>query len=313
MVGSRFVPLPENRAARLAVRRLARHPDRPALLTLHGPPGTGKSHLLAVLVAELTRQAPDRSAVTLPAADLREPDGLDEARACDLLLVEDLHHLSAAGGTALAGLIDHRLARRRPVVCTATAGPGQLPHLPLRLRSRLAGGLVVGLEPLSAESRRRLLGQLAKERGLAARAEVLDWLAAAPGSVRQLLGGLTRLEQVSRGRAEPPDLETVRAALAEPEADVDALTRLAGLVGRQFRVDVKTLRGASRRRHALWARQVAMALAREVTGLPLAAIGKYFGGRDHSTVLHACRKVQRARTSDGDVAAVLRRLRAEAA
>jgi chromosomal replication initiator protein len=287
----------------------------PNLLTLHGPPGTGKSHLLAVLTAELTGAAPDRSAVTLPAADLNpSAEGPDwpAVRACDLLLVEDLHHLSAAGGEILAGLLDHRLARRRPAVCTATAGPGQLPELPPRLRSRLAGGLVVGLEPLGGASRRRLLERLATERNLKARPEVFAWLAAVPGSARQLLGRLTRLEQVGRGRAEPPDLAAVRAALAEPEPG-GGLGKLAELVGRHFHIDLKALRGASRRRQALWARQVAMYLARDVMGLPLAAIGAYFGGRDHTTVLHACRKVEQVRESDGAVAAVLRRLRAEAA
>jgi chromosomal replication initiator protein len=308
LAGSRFVPLPENRAARLAVRRLARqlagNTRGPDLLTLHGPPGTGKSHLLAALVATVARVAPDRSAVTLPAADLNpaadEPDW-PAARACDLLLVEDLHHLSAAGGAALANLLDHRLRRRRPAVCTATAGPGQLPHLPLRLRSRLAGGLVVGLEPLSGASRRRLLDRLTAGRNLAARPEVLDWLSTRPGSARQLLGGLARLEQVSRGRAEPPDLETVRAALAEPEPAGDVLGKLVRLVSRHFRLDPRTLRGPSRRRQTLWARQVAMALARDVTGLPLVVIGAYFGGRDHTTVLHACRQIAKLRESHPDI------------
>src|SRR5262249_23086809 len=83
--------------------------------------------------------------------------------------------------------------------------------------------------------------------------------------------GGARLERVSEGGAERPDWGRVGAARAERDGDAGALERLAKLVGRHFRVEVKALRGASRRRQALWARQVTMYLAREVTGLPLAA------------------------------------------
>src|SRR5205823_6461350 len=126
------------------------------------------------------------------------------------LIVEDLQHLPARAADALVRVVDFRLPRRMPLVVTATAGPGRLTALPARLTSRLGGGLVVGLEPLSPASRRHVLEQLAEQRGLRVGADVLDWIAArTPGGVRPLVGALTTLEALGRGRASPPDLATV--------------------------------------------------------------------------------------------------------
>src|SRR5439155_13520162 len=126
------------------------------------------------------------------------PDALEGAAACDLLIVEDLQHLPPRAADALTRLVDHRLSRRRPLVVTATAGPAQLTDLPARLTSRLSAGLVVGLEPLSAASRRLLLDRLARQRRLRTAPGVLDWLAGhTPGGVRPLLGALTALETLT--------------------------------------------------------------------------------------------------------------------
>jgi chromosomal replication initiator protein len=268
--------------------------------------------------------------LSIPAAEIRPPDAADgrddgsvawlaPLRDCDLLIVEDAQYLSDRGAGPLADLLDHRLVRRRPVVVTAVRGPGQLPALPGRLASRLAGGLVVGMEPLGSTSRRRLARSLLAARKLVAEPAVLDWLAARPGGgLRPLLGALAHVESASRVHPPPIPLTAVLASAATEEgpgaeSTADRLERIARRVGRQYRVEWRRLRGTDRRHETLWPRQVGMYLFRELTGLSLARIGAWFGGRDHTTVLHACRKVEERLADDSDLAGVLRQLRAELA
>ena len=130
MLLSEFVATPETRLAVQAVRRLAaglragKPPRAGNPLVLHGPPGSGKSHLAAGLVAAVTADDPSRTARILAAADFAtEPP--DETLACDLLIVEDLQHLPARAADALVRLIDYRLSRRLPLVVTAGDGPAQ--------------------------------------------------------------------------------------------------------------------------------------------------------------------------------------------
>ncbi len=189
-----WILLPENHAARHAVEqvidllagRSARRSTNP--LFLHGPAGTGKTHLVTDLVGRLTRQVPDLQVVVLQASDIRSAgpgvisEDITAARAADLVVIEDLQHLNDHAVELFVSLVDRCLARRRQLVYTASAGPAQLTHLPGRLTSRLAQGLVVGLELLSPVSRREYLRQQVGGSSLPI-AQVLDWLAQhTPGS-----------------------------------------------------------------------------------------------------------------------------------
>jgi chromosomal replication initiator protein len=321
---SGFVVSAETRLAVQAVLRMAaglragRVPPSANPLVLHGPPGTGKSHLAAGLVAAVTTDRPSRTARVLAAAEFAiEPP--DEILECDLLIVEDLQHLPLRAADALVRVVDFRLPRRLPLVVTANAGPGRLPGLPARLTSRLSGGLVVGLEPLTPAGRRLTLRRLAKQRGLQARSAVLNWIADhTPGGVRPLLGALTTLEALSRGRATrsagtpPPDLATVIAHWRTAEAGgIVTPERVAKAVARHFRLNVKALRTRRRQPAGLWPCQVAMYLTRELTGLSWPRIGAAFGGRDASTVRHAYQKVGERADADAGFAAEMRRITAE--
>ncbi len=212
-----WVSTPENRSAATAVRRVVeavgaqrRWPEA-APLFLHGPAGTGKTHLVTALAAEVSRLGLGLSAVLLSASEFAElsrtaqeaqpehPSNLTALRDADLLVVEDVQHLPARAADALARLLDARLAHRHQTVFTASVGPALLIHLPARLTSRLASGLVISLAPLSPASRLAFLQDRAARRQVAVAPEALELLAEhVSGSARQLEGALSRLETLAR-------------------------------------------------------------------------------------------------------------------
>jgi chromosomal replication initiator protein len=323
-----WVSLPENRAAGLAAQRVAEAVASGRALRalnplfLHGPAGTGKSHLVAAAVEQVTRQAPDRLISVLAAGDFEAlvkaeggQEDLAQARRADLLAVEDVQHLPSRAVEAFVHLVDHGLARGQQQVFTASGGPAQLTHLPTRLTSRLAGGLVVGILPLSPESRLAYLEARAAGRGLKADRTVLAWLAEhLAGSARQLDGALGRLETLARLDGGRLSVEGVAEHFrTEAEASRPTVERIAQRVGRFFQVEPRKLQSRARSRSALVPRQVGMYLARQLTGLSLQQIGAYFGGRDHSTVLHACRKVEEALAANVPLSQAVRRLHADLA
>jgi chromosomal replication initiator protein len=323
-----WVALPENRSAKLAVERLARGlgARRPWSnlnpLFLHGPAGTGKSHLVAALIAEATAQAPDLIVSVLAASDLRfqGEEAEDQAqrtaaRRADLLVVEDLQHLLARSSETLVQLLDARRVRNRLTVCTASVGPAQLNRLPVRLTSRLASGLVVGLAVLSPASRLTFLRARARQRGLTLDRSLLEWLAEhVGGSGRQLEGALVRLEALARLNGGVRSVgELAEHFRVEADNGGPTVERIARHVGSYFRIEPDQLQGRHRSRNALLPRQIGMYLARQLTELSLRQIGAYFGGRDHSTVLHACRKVEQALDRDLTLSGAVRQLHADLA
>jgi chromosomal replication initiator protein len=337
---SRFVATPENRSALAAVEQVAdcicanRWHRAPNPLYLHGPTGTGKTHLisaLAAVVAERCRhlivsivQAREFEPRSRP-TDSKSRVSVDESeavRGSDLLVVEDIHQLCTRGGSlrsvtveALVQTFDEVYARQRQLVFTATVGPGQLPHLPARLASRLACGLVVALEPLSPTSRLSLLEEKAQRRQLAIRHEVLAWLAEhLRGGIRQLEGAIVQLETLARLQKRPLDLTTVASHFRDQaEASRPTVMRIVEHVGSYFQVEPRRLQSRRRYQSMVLPRQVSMYLARVLTNLSLDQIGSYFGGRDHSTVLHACRKIEQALTRDPVLSGAIKQLHADLA
>jgi len=322
---SRLLDLPENLSARVAVRYLADviasdcQAVRPNPLFLHGPAGVGKTCLVKTLQAEVLRHSRQTVIGWLPAKELEALLWPQESAAggprladeLDLLVVEALLHLAPRCVVRWGQVIDELKRLNIPNVFAALMGPRFLPFSG-RLISRLTSGLVVGLELMQAPSRLRFLQVKAQDRQLAVRPEVLAWLAErVRGSGRELEGILIRLDALSRVHGQPPDVAAVAPHFEEEfEANKPTFDRIMQQVSAYFRLSAAQLFSPRRDRRFLIPRQVGMYLTRRLTGLSLGEIGKRFGSRDHTTVLHGCRKVADALTRDTGLAGTVQQLEA---
>lgn len=259
---------------------------------------------------------PDLASATPQAIDSYS-DEVAELRDCDALLIDDLHQFPPPASEALIALLDRRKQRRQATLLTANVGPAQLDRLPHRLTNRLAAGLVVALEPWSATSREKFLRKQLQSRKIDVDAAGRQWLLTQfpGGGARPILGLLNALEPLRKHHAGPLTAELLQRLLppgptvaTESESDLERIVRR---VAQHYRLSPAQLRGPSRLRPILQARQLAIYLARQLTGLPLAQIGRYFGNRDHTTILHACQKIEAQLSDDPSLAHTLRHLRAE--
>ncbi len=308
-----FLAGPENQLVEVAVRSVV---DRQAVvynpLVLYGPSGTGKSHIARGLASLWSGGKGDRSrrsrVVCTTAVDFArelaeaiEAQAVEEFRTkhrtADLLVFEDLGMLATRKSEKLSAqeelihTLDALLAEDRWVVVTAAAAPAELPGLMPALQSRLAAGLTIPLAPPGPAARLAVLRQLAAIRDIALPEPVVRLLAEnLSGTTPELAGALTELTVSASFDAAPIDLQEVKRFLAEKSGPRQpSLHDIALATARHFGLRLSELKSPERRRALVAARGVAMYLARRWGEKSLEEIGRYFGGRDHTTVMHSCR------------------------
>ena len=332
-----FVPGPGNEFAFAVARRVASWADghfNPVLF--HGPYGFGKTHLLNALAWEAMKTAPGKRIVYLTAErftsafmkalqDRQVAAFKEELRNADLLLIDDVHFV--AGKTSTQEELFHTLIALvedgRRVVMTADRSPTDLSEMEPRLRSHLQAGLVCGIEPADRALRlgilERKLATLAQQGRFhpAARGEVLQFLADRfTDSVRELEGALNTLVARVGGDVARLTLDEAQAILrphltcTERRVTVDQIQKT---VAEHYGLKQADLISERRARAVARPRQVAMWLAKQITTRSLPDIGRRFGGRDHTTVLHAVRRIEALKESDPqigrDAEVLLRKLR----
>jgi chromosomal replication initiator protein len=332
-----FVPGPANEFAFAVARRVGCWADghfNPVVF--HGPYGFGKTHLLNALGWEALRTAPDKKVVYLTAErftqtfvkavqDRQTAAFKDELRDADLLLIDDVHFVAGKASTQeeLFHTLIALVQDGRRVVMTADRPPHELSDLEPRLRSHLQAGLVCGIEPADRDLRQgileRKLTMLARQGGFPAEArpEVLQFLADRfSDSVRELEGALNtlvarvgpQLAQLSLDEAQA----ILRPHLSAPERKV-TVDHIQKAVAEHFGLTQADLLSERRARAVARPRQAAMWIAKQITTRSLPDIGRRFGGRDHTTVLHAVRRIEALKAEDPSLARdldlLLRKLR----
>jgi chromosomal replication initiator protein len=332
-----FVAGPANEFAFAVARRVATWSDghfNPVLF--HGPYGFGKTHLLNALAWEAINNAPEKRVVYLTAErftstfvralqDRQTAAFKDELRNADLLLIDDVHFVAGKPTTqeelfhTLIALVEEG----RRVVMTADRSPTEISEMEPRLRSHLQAGLVCGIEPADRNLRlgilERKLTTLAQQGGFrgAARPEVLQFLADRfTDSVRELEGALNTLVARVGSQLANLSLDEAQTILRphlscnERRVTVDMIQKT---VAEHYSLKQADLISERRARAVARPRQVAMWLAKQITTRSLPDIGRRFGGRDHTTVLHAVRRIEQLKGEDQqiarDVDVLLRKLR----
>ena len=306
-----FLPLPENQLALAAVQELFEPgPNRQGrLVFVSGPSGVGKS----LLVRNSLRREPgkarkEKSAVLLAsqfAAELAEAsqnqtiDAFQtKYRSLELLICEDIPAIAGRKESQeqLGLAIDEILAHGGRVLISSTFSAGSLERFSRRLVNRFQGGVTAQIDLPEFESRVALLNHFASARQIALPPKASELLAdALPVSPRELLAALVHLETLARRQHSPITLALAEYHLGQETMPQPlALSEVAKAVARQFGVPLSGLRGKKRALGVVLPRQCAMFLARELTDQSLLAIAQFFGRRHHSTVLHACKRMESA-------------------
>ncbi|GGF49801.1 chromosomal replication initiator protein DnaA [Azorhizobium oxalatiphilum] len=303
-------------------------------LYLHAAVGLGKTHLLqAVAWAGAAR---GRRVVYLTAerfmygfvAALKSHAAIafkDALRSIDTLVIDDLQFLTGKNmQQEFCHTLNALMDAGRQVVVAADRPPGDLDALDDRVRSRLAGGLVVELATLEEDLRHQILrtrSQVLSEqhRGFAVPAAVLEFLSRHVGSSgRDLDGALNKLLAVNKLTGEPVTLEMAEGAVKDLVRPTDPkrvrVDDILRVVAKHYNVSRADLLSQRRTANVVKPRQIAMYLAKTLTLRSLPEIGRRFGGRDHTTVLHAVRKIDGLIATDralADEIEALKRLVAE--
>jgi chromosomal replication initiator protein len=313
-----FVVGPCNRVAHASALSVVEAPGLgPNPLVLHGPVGTGKTHLLEGVYAGIRKAHPDWDVRFVTAEEFTNSflhamhAGKLGAfrrrfRECDALLVDDLHFLAAKRATAEEFLhtFDALHAENRQLVVTCDCHPRLADEFTPELADRLLGGAVWGLAPPDAETRLAILRSKALRLGEPVAPDiVLHHLAdKLRGNVRELEGALHTLRHYSRVAGRPIDLAMANEALADLLRHAVRVVQLADIDAALCRV-LKLETGALQAKQRAWAvshpRMLAMYLARKHTAASYSEIGQHYGGRNHSTAVAAEKKVRRWLRDDG--------------
>ena len=316
-----FVVGKSNELAHAAARRLT-EADEVAFnpLFLYGGVGLGKTHLMHAIAWEIRRQDPQRTVLYLSAEKfmyqfiraLRFKDTMafkQQFREVDVLMIDDIQFIAGKDSTqeeffhTFNALIDHN----RQVIISADRSPTDLEGIEERIRSRLGWGLVADIHPTDYELRLGILQS--KADALAVRAEttpipqpVLEFLAQRiVSNIRELEGALNRVVAYASFVGRPVTLEMAQDVLrdllraSERRVTIDEIQRR---VAEYFNVKMGDMLSARRARSVARPRQIAMYLSKQLTSRSLPEIGRKFGGRDHTTVIHAVRKIEQLRKED---------------
>ncbi len=308
-----------NQLAHAAAQAVATMPSRSYNpLFIYGGVGIGKTHLMHAIGRSLLDNFTALNVVYTSSErfmnEMITSIKLDRMslfhrhyRSADVLLIDDIHIIAGKERTqeeffhTFNELYDHR----KQIVISSDSAPNQLPGLVERLRSRFEWGLLVDVQPPDLETKMAILDKRAESEGVALPQDVRIFIATKTKSnVRELEGALTRLIAVSSLTGQPISMAMTQQTLkylntgGERRITIESIVRA---VAERFSMQPAQLKMKSNTRQIAYPRQVAMFLVKELTHASLPEIGRYFGGKHHTTVLHSVQKIEELRQRDDDL------------
>jgi chromosomal replication initiator protein len=311
-----FIVGKPNELAFAAARRVAEAsavPFNP--LFLYGGVGLGKTHLMHAIAWHIRETRPDRRVIYLSAEKfmyqfiraLRYKDTMafkEQFRSVDMLMIDDVQFIAGKDNTqeeffhTFNALVD----QNHQVIISADKSPNDLEGMEERMKSRLGWGLVADIHPTTYELRLSILQAKAEQIEVPIPQKVLEFLAhKITSNVRELEGALNRIGAYARLVGRPVTLENTQDVLHDILRANDrrvTIEEIQKRVAEHYNIRLSEMYSARRARAVARPRQVAMYLAKQLTARSLPEIGRKFGGRDHTTVMHAVRKVDELRSTD---------------
>jgi chromosomal replication initiator protein len=315
-----FVEGKSNNFAIATTQQIAENPGgvyNPLFLYAH--PGLGKTHLLHAVGNSIVAANPDSKVVYIRSERFVQ-DMINSIRnntieqfkdyyaSLDALLIDDIHFFAGKERSqeVLFQTFNSMLDGHQQVILTSDRFPKEIEGIDERLRTRFGWGLSIPIDPPELETRVAILISKAEERGLTLPDDVAFFIAKrlTITDVRVLEGAIANISAKAQFTGQDITISLVQDALRDMLAvhtKQTTIDNIQKVVAEHYRIKISDMSSKRRTRTVARPRQIAMALAKELTQHSLPEIGEAFGGRDHTTVLHACRKVTELRNENNDI------------
>jgi chromosomal replication initiator protein len=321
-----FVVGPSNRLAHASCVAVSHSPGNTYNpLFIYGNSGLGKTHLLQAVCFEARRDSDGAVIQFLSCEDFVNrfiraieegnlPGFQSQFRTVDMLVIDDVQFLREREHSQeeFFHTFNALYNNGKQIILSADSPPVQIPSLEDRLISRFNWGLVAGIDPPSYETRIAIVQKKARLRGLSISDEIAEYVARkVQANIRELEGALTSIYAVATTNGQEITLELAKIALEgqiAASARHISITDIIEAVTRHFDVRLADLQSKKRSQSITEPRQICMYLARHLTRHSLEEIGGHLGGRDHTTVMHACNKIGQAMDADPKMNALLNEL-----
>ncbi len=315
----KFVVGPSNRFAHAASLAVAESPAKAYNpLFIYGGVGLGKTHLMQAIGQSILQDGPKKRVVYLSSEGFtnqlitaiqtkKTTHFRERYRNVDVLLIDDIHFIAGKEATQeeFFHTFNSLYDAHKQIIISSDRSPKDIPGLEERLISRFEWGLVTDIQSPDLETRIAILREKAKEAKIDVSDEVTNYIAQqVTSNIRELEGALIRVVAFCNFSNEPQTVDVAQEVLKDMVREVSTRITLSSIqksVAEYFSVEVNEIQGARRQRSILLPRQIAMFLCRTLTSSSLPEIGRAFGGRDHTTVLHAVNKIEREITQNANI------------